>query len=331
MMHCLVSPWHDPALNLAAEEFFLRHRRDDLLFLYVNAPSVIIGKHQNVFGEVSLLRTVREGVPVVRRLSGGGTVYHDEGNLNFSFILNGEEGKLVDFARHTALLVAFLRHHGVAAQTDRRHNIVVEGRKVSGHAEHVSRGRVLHHGTLLFGADLERLHRLLQPPAGVQDRAIASVRSSVTNLRRYLGEGWTMERFVKACTAYLRETLAPCPLYTMTPGEERQIRRLADQRYRSWEWNIAYSPPCRILRTCHHAGQTVQVSLQIEKGLIAGIELKGKEEMLPVLESVACALRGARCRPDELRQRLVTLYDNEKLSLFSPDEWLKIVMDDCNG
>ena len=172
-MLILDSPSTDPHFNLAAEEYLLKETDRDYAFFYINGPSIIIGKHQNAWAEINLPWTRKNNIPVVRRISGGGTVWHDEGNLNFSFVLTGEEGKLVNFREYAAPVLDFLVKLGIPAEFGKRNEIMVEGLKISGNAEHVFRKRVLHHGTLLFSSDLSQLKDALDTdPEEYQDKSI---------------------------------------------------------------------------------------------------------------------------------------------------------------
>ena len=155
--------------------------------LWQSEDSVVVGKHQNAMAEINYRFLQREGVPVARRLSGGGTVFHGDGNVNFTYLINGEKGKLIDFRRFVSPVVDYLATLGIPAEIGTRNDILVEGLKVSGNAEHVYRSRVLHHGTLLFGANLERPNMAIQVvPGRFTDRAVQSNRSKVTNISNYL-------------------------------------------------------------------------------------------------------------------------------------------------
>ena len=154
-MLILDSPYTDPRYNIAAEEYLLKETGEDYAFFYINEPSIIIGKHQNAYAEVNLDYVRQNHIKVIRRISGGGTVWHDRGNLNFSFILKGEEGKQVNFRGYAQPVVDFLDELGVEASFGPRNEILVGDLKISGNAEHIHRKRVLHHGTLLFDSDLD--------------------------------------------------------------------------------------------------------------------------------------------------------------------------------
>jgi lipoate-protein ligase A len=319
MFYCVESRWEDPALNLAAEEFLLRQRQEDFVMFYINAPSVIVGKHQNVFREVNLAYTAKKGIPVVRRLTGGGTVYHDRGNLNFSFILSGEKGKLVDFAKYIRPVTEFLRSLGVPAETDRRNNILIGGKKISGNAEHIFKTRVLHHGTLLFDTVLEELEKALQPPAGVSDRAIPSQRSAVTNIRDHLKKDMKPETFREQLTAFCRDYFSPCGDLQLTAAERAAIEKLAQEKYASWEWNVAYSPASLLRRPVVISGGRVTLEITLEKGRVKAIT-PGDGEGEPA--RVAVRLKGVPFRYDEVERVLTEMQREGKLSVISPREWL---------
>jgi lipoate-protein ligase A len=320
MFYCVESRWEDPARNLAAEEFLLRQRQDDFVMFYINAPSVIVGKHQNVFREVNLAWTARKGIPVIRRLTGGGTVYHDRGNLNFSFILSGEKGKLVDFAKYIRPVTAFLRELGVAAVTDEHNNILIGGKKISGNAEHIFKDRVLHHGTLLFDTVPEDLAEALHATDGeVRDRAISSRRSKVTNIRAHLEKKIQMDEFRKNISDFFRHYFSPCADLQFTAGEIAEIEKLAEEKYSSWEWNIAYSPSCILRRALQTPAGTIMLEVSVERGRMAEITCPEGEKETAL---VAAHLKGLPFRYEEVEEVLGILLREGKLSVISLREWL---------
>ena len=161
-MQCLISTNRDIYFNLALEEYLLMHEVDDYFVLWQSEPAVVVGKHQNTLAEINYRFVSEKNIRVARRLSGGGTVYHDQGNLNFTYIANGEPGKLVDFKRFIEPVIHFLGTLGIDAQQGLKNEILVRGKKISGNAEHVYKNRVLHHGTLLFHSDLHLLRECLR-------------------------------------------------------------------------------------------------------------------------------------------------------------------------
>jgi len=170
-------PHTDPWFNIAAEEYFLKNFQEDIFMLWQNEASIIVGKHQNTLAEINYPYVKENGIPVIRRISGGGTVFHDLGNLNFTFIQNGEKGKLVDFRKFTDPILAVLNKMGVPAVFEGKNDLRVDGLKISGNAEHVFKNRVLHHGTLLFSSVLNDLGKALKVKTDrFTDKAVKSIR-----------------------------------------------------------------------------------------------------------------------------------------------------------
>ena len=200
----------NPHYNLAVEEYLFRHETDDVCMLWQNAHTVVIGKNQNAFAEVDVDALRRDGVHLARRITGGGAVYHDLGNVNFSFISanNAETG--LDFARFTAPILKALASLGVHAELSGRNDLLLDGQKFSGNAQYSAEGRTLHHGTLLFDADLSVLARYLRPDEEkLKSKGIKSVRSRVTNLKPHLQISATTGEFIALLAQHLRTEYAP--------------------------------------------------------------------------------------------------------------------------
>lgn len=201
-MEVIVSPSRSPETNLAAEMQLLTECLDDVLFFYINTPSVIVGRNQLPEAEADLDYCSRHGIPVLQRISGGGTVYHDEGNINYAFAVNAERSVLDrDFL--TPVIEA-LKTFGVIATAGKRRELLVGGRKISGTAAHVARGRQLFHGTLLFDTDLERMRLALNGDRTLRGRHVASVPSEVTNLRELIAEPLTTDEFLHRLAAFFK-------------------------------------------------------------------------------------------------------------------------------
>src|SRR5512133_305155 len=182
-MFCINLDTNDPFFNLAIEEFLLKTSKEEYFILGVNNPSVIIGKHQSGHREINTKFVNENKIPVIRRISGGGTVFHDAGNLNFSFISNSESGKQVDFRKYTQPVIDFLSSMGVKARFEGKNDLKVEGFKISGNAEHIHGNRVLHHGTLLFNTSLDMLRNSIRKDTSCySSRAVASNPATVINL-----------------------------------------------------------------------------------------------------------------------------------------------------
>lgn len=318
-MQLIDSPSYDPALNLALEEVLLRNFSDDFLLLYVNRPSLITGKHQNVFREINLRNAYIENVDVLRRITGGGTVYHDEGNLNFSFILNGEEGKMVDFGRYIKPVRLYLESLGVPVEENQRHDLLIRGKKISGNAEHVFKRRVLHHGTLLYRSNLDRLKTLLSPPGGrFRDKAVASVRSPVTNIAPFVSDSRGISEFrsglLKFAGTYLKAG-------AMKKVPMQEAAKLADQKYRRKEWIFGYNPDFVFTNSGFVGGNPCSLEVRVEKGKISGLRMDGKE--IADLSYLCEKVRGVWFLEDEVREtvRKWCLPDHDSLCV----QWMKLL------
>ena len=275
MLH-IERPHTDPYFNLAAEEHLLRTVEEDCFMLWVNEPSVIIGKHQNAFAEVDQQYVKAMNIPVVRRITGGGTVFHDPGNLNFSFISKGEKDKLVDFRKFTRPIIDYLQGRGLAARFEGKNDIRVNGLKVSGNAEHVYRDKVLHHGTLLFSSQLQNLNRAIRGQETLfRDKAVRSVRSTVANISDLLPESMTLDDFREGILEHLKAVNRNFRSASLSMADEAAIRQLTDEKYRTWTWNYGYSPAFIFERLIHFEDQKIQVRMEVKNGTIQEITTRG--------------------------------------------------------
>ena len=274
-MEFLINPSHDPAYNLALEELLASEYEREFLMLWRNGPSVIVGRNQNTLAEIDADAVRELGVAVVRRTTGGGAVYHDLGNFNYTIARSGRFTQLESFAESAAVVVAALKRMGIPAEFSGRNDILVDGRKVSGSARRVFEDRTLFHGTMLFDVDLSVLGRVLHPDAEkIRAKGVKSVRSRVMNLRE-LFPAWSVEEFrEKFVAALLAEVGAEEPSPVPTGFAER-AERLAAERYRTREWNYGSPYPYDFRNKARFAGGTVEVALRIAKNVIADVHLHG--------------------------------------------------------
>jgi lipoate---protein ligase len=274
-MLCILSDSQYPAFNLAAEEYLFRNFIEDVFFLYVNDPAVVVGKHQNALAEINPVFVRENQVKVNRRLSGGGAVYHDRGNLNFSFHKSVPDPSKIAFRDFNLPIVEVLHGLGVNAEISQRNDIFVQGYKVSGHAEHVFRNRILSHGTLLFNAEKVALSQALKNPSfsSFEGKAIQSVRSKVANIVDFLKEPLAMDNFVAMVLQHLVQNDLRNKLYDLTKADYEMIEQLVTQKYDTWEWNYGYSPRYRFENKAEDF--SFQVSVVVEKGLMTTVDLWG--------------------------------------------------------
>ncbi len=266
---CINQTNTDPYFNLATEEYFLKNFQEDFFMLWRSKPSVVVGKHQNALAEINHVFVRENQIPVARRLSGGGTVFHDPGNVNFTFIRNVKDISEVNFKVFTVPVVAALKKLGVDAYTTGRNDLLIDGKKISGNAEHVYKNRVLHHGTLLFDSHLEVLKGALKVDLSkFEDKSVQSNRSEVTNIADYLPNPVSVEEFTQFIFAEICGTYPDFRVYEPTSEDIATIKKLAIEKYQTWDWIFGYSPRYRFTNTVETANGVISVSLLVEKGRI---------------------------------------------------------------
>ncbi len=273
-MRCIFSQSYNPYFNLAAEEYLLKEYSGNVFMLWISHPAVIVGKHQNTLAEINLRYILEKKIIVARRLSGGGTVYHDEGNINFTFIASGQSGKLIDFRRYTEPVIDFLKRNGINACLGEKNEILANGLKISGNAEHIYKNRVLHHGTLLFSTDLECLHRSLAVvPGRYESKAVKSNPTDVTNVAGFMPATVSVNEFSTWLMNYIINQYSGEINYFSTE-EVKKIELLSSERYSSWDWIYGYSPDYRFANTFIWDGYNVYAELACKKGIITTLDIK---------------------------------------------------------
>jgi len=288
----------DPAYNLAFEEYVHTNRRSgNYLILWQNKNAVIIGRNQNTEEEINASFVKDHDIKVIRRNTGGGAVYHDMGNLNYSFITDA--GALSERSAQifTKPVVRALMTLGLDAEASGRNDILVSGRKVSGTAQHLIRGRILHHGTLLFESNPEMISGALNPdPTKFQSKSVKSVRSRVGNIRTFLPADMSLQNFWDYLKLALSEDgLEPTSL---TQDELAEIEMLKTEKYDTWQWNFGRSP--KFQRRCknRYNGGTLDISLSVADGCIQDIRIIGDFLCLTPIEPLEDALNGCAYRED---------------------------------
>lgn len=294
MVHYLETNSLDPCFNLAFEEHVLETRRvGSWLMLWQDAPSVIIGLNQLAAAEVDGEFARARGIAVVRRATGGGAVYHDAGNMNYSIFGDAGDAASLSLSRFMEPVCRALRALGVPAEATGRNDITVNGLKVSGTAQRLSGGRILHHGTLLFETDAATMSAVLRPDTSkFESKAAKSVRSRVGQIRDFLPDGATLADFKAALLAELTED--GLVRETLTDAELDEIRRLADEKYRSWDWTWARAPEFGFKNSRRFPGGTLTVSLDVSGGVIRRAHFCGDFMALIPCAPAQEALMGVR-------------------------------------
>ncbi len=303
-MLCIKNEHTDPCFNAAAEEHLFRNIARDCFMLYRNRPSIIVGKHQNALAEINLDFVKKKNISVIRRLSGGGTVYHDLGNLNFTFIRNGEEGKLVDFVNFTKPILEVLNSLSVPARLEGVNDLRVGDKKISGNAEHVFKNRVLHHGTLLFSSNLADLNMALKVRQGVyRDKAVRSVRGNVLNISGFLESKISILEFRNIIFHHILSSFSGTEEYELTESDKKSIQQLMEEKYTRWEWNFGYSPRYQFRQVLQVGGKKLAVRLLVERGIISEIHLVDQKSKEP-LHEIEKELTGIAHNQAVIREKL---------------------------
>ena len=283
----------DPHYNMSLDEYCLERFPSDstVFYLWRNAPSVIIGRNQNAYAEVNLPYLRANGIILARRVTGGGAVYHDLQNLNYTIVGRSRDLER-DYPGYLHIMLDALRGLGVPAEMNGRNDITVEGRKVSGYAKRVFKDRLMVHGTLMFDVDIERLTSALSIPGSKMDAAgIASVRSRVANLKDYLPQFSGILEFRDALERVLSGDYAD-PVFTLTKEQEEDVIEINRKKFSTWEWNYGISPKAQYSKAMKLPCGTVEVRFDIVRGCIAGIGFGGDFIGSLPAEGVAAALEG---------------------------------------
>jgi lipoate---protein ligase len=293
----------DPFFNIAAEEYLLKNFTGDIFTVWVDDPCVVAGKHQNTLAEINY-RIIRDNaIPVIRRITGGGTVFHDHGNLNYSFITSGEPGKLVDYQRWTSPLVSYLATKGIIATLEDKSNLVIDGRKFSGNSAHVHRNRVIHHGTILYDSDLHLLGNALRREKEIyHDKAVKSRKAVVTNILDHMKIKTPIIEFSKDFLAFILNNYPGSSIYELNKDDHMLIRKLAEEKYRTWEWNYGYSPDYKLENDLSINGETWNIKMAVSKGIILDLEIRN--DFGDHLEAIEKTLRGVAHDENSISGRL---------------------------
>lgn len=292
-MDVLVSSSTNPHYNLALEEYLLKKTVRDVLLLYINQPSIIIGKHQIPCKEINPECLMQNQVLIARRISGGGTVYHDDGNINFSIIKTADYGKQVNFRLYSGYIVDYLKTLGLNPVFNERNNILLNGKKISGNAEFIYKNRVLHHGTLLYNSNLDALNDYIhnKNASFYSSKAVLSVNSDVTNISEHLTTEGSTKNFLNDMYRYFISTYHLATDTVICSDEE--VKEI-ESKCSSKAWNYGYSPD--------YTFETDNITIKVLEGIVRSIQFKNKQ-LFKGMEFVN-DLSGKYHHPEVLNQAL---------------------------
>jgi len=290
-MICIFNPNTYPYFNTAAEEYIIKNLSDDCLMLWQNSPSVIIGKHQNALAEIDYDFTEKNKIPVIRRISGGGAVFHDLGNINFSFITTPIHGRAIHFKTFLLPIVNFLQSLGLTVQINSKNNLFINEKKISGTAAHLNKNKTIHHGTLLFKTSESWLLRSLENNSGkYSDKGVKSMPSPITNISDHLAYKMDVSDFMKALKTYLIYYFKITDEYLLTEKDISAIKSLSEKKYKTWEWNFGYFPSYCFNNSVTVKNETFVITLNVNKGIIEKCKIKHEGKNQPYIENVLTGL-----------------------------------------
>lgn len=315
----------DPYINHAVEEYILKYKDTDCFILWRNRRSILIGKNQNTLREINLEYVKEKGIDVVRRVSGGGTVFCDLGNLNFTFITK-KDSDFVDFKGFTKPIINALKKLGVDAEFNGRNDLTVEGKKFCGNAQYSYKNKVLHHGTLLFDADLSDLVKALKSnPIKFKDKAIKSVSNRVTNIRKYLNKDMNVEEFKNSLIKLVMEEFNCKEFYELNKEEMEKINKISEEKFSTWQWTYGNSPKFQFFNEDKFKCGVVQISLSVKDGNISNIKVNGDFFGMREISQLENMLLGKKYDEDNIKQVIKDVSVSEYISDLTREQFMGLM------
>ena len=326
-----ISKTHDTAFNIALEEYCFKQLKDEdeIFLLWINEPSIIVGKYQNTIEEINTEYTREKGIHVIRRISGGGAVYHDLNNLNYTIISNRDKGQEgFNFKEFSKPIIETLAELGVKAEFTGRNDLEIDGQKFCGNAQAYIKDRVMHHGCLLFNVDFSALGNALKVSKDkIESKGVKSVRSRVTNILPHLKTPITVEEFGDKIMEYMKKQYPDMKEYVFSKEELDYIAKRAEIK-RSWEWNYGESPEFNITRGKRFKNGKIQIFATVENSRIKNIKFYGdffgKNEDLSEIENL---LKDVKYTREDVKEKLEMVDIGEYFSKFTVDEVVEVIVE----
>ncbi|MBQ2945732.1 MAG: lipoate--protein ligase [Clostridia bacterium] len=311
--------------NLASEEYLADNFSEDIFYLWQNDNAVIIGKNQNAYSEIDLSYAEAHGIKVVRRLTGGGAVFHDNGNLNYTVIEKNDEESFGNYEKFSKTVIAYLKTLGVDAELSGRNDLLADGKKISGNAQCVRKGKIIHHGTLLFSSDLSRLSDVLRVnPLKLVDKGIKSVKSRVANISDLTDKVNNITDFANGLYEYIKQNGEDVTEYAFTEEDVSKTEQLVKEKYGTREWNYGYISDYGFKNSKKTAGGIVELELSVEKGVVERIRISGDFFGKRDLSELEAMIVGTPHERAEISKKLLLTDISQYISGVSADELLDI-------
>lgn len=322
--------------NQAAEEYLIDNFDEDIVMLWRNDNTVVVGKNQNTIEEIDAQYVRDNGINVVRRLTGGGAVFHDLGNVNYTIIQTYREGLFSNYEYFTEMVRDFLQGLGVRAVLSGRNDLMIDGKKFSGNAQCVRNGRMMHHGTLMFSSDVSDISGALTPNRKkIESKAVKSVRSHVTNISSHMRQhenngteesSMSAEQFMLLLYDYYLENYPDAASYELTDADKAAIRKLADEKYSTWEWNYGASPAFAVATSRKFVFGLVDVRLNVSRGRIKDMRIFGDYFGVRSISEIEELLTDVEYRSDAVAQALSRVNLGDYISGMTAEELTELIV-----
>ena len=323
-MRYLLNESTDAYFNLASEEYLLKHTTDDIFYLWRNDNAIIVGKNQNTLSEINVDYVKEKNIKVVRRLTGGGAVYHDLGNINYTFIENNKKS-FNDFRGFCKPIIKALNEIGVEAEFTGRNDMTIQGKKFSGTAQCKYKDRVMHHGTLLFSSVKADISGALKPrDIKFTDKSVKSVASRITNISEYLPQPMEIIEFRDRLMTSVTGSENSHIEY-FTPAEIDEIKKLRDEKYSKWEWNFGQSPKFSMTKEGKFPGGTLEVTLEVKHGVIENFRIYGDFFGTKDVEQLENQLIGIRHNEESVRSVMKNIELSDFMVNITVDDLLSLM------
>ena len=298
---------NDPRYNTALELYAFDElaNKDDVFMLWINSPCIVVGKNQNTAEEVNQKYCDDNGIKIVRRVSGGGAVYHDLNNLNYTIISNGRSGEAFDFKSFSQPVLDALAELGVKAEFTGRNDLEIDGQKFCGNAQYVRSGRIMHHGCLMFDVDTSVLAEALKVSKDkIESKGIKSVRSRVTNIKDHLpNQDMTVKDFAAALKKYMNEKYNMTD-FVFTDEDEAAVLKIQEEKNNSWDWVYGKNPDFNIKRNRRLKTGKIEANIMVEQGIITNIKFFGDFFGVMDVEDIAKKLEGVKYQKEDVTKVL---------------------------